>query len=103
LSLGVCDIHQVGVGEPRRELQDRLGNGDVVVVGKRAQNLDRRVGQRSKMLREFGARLALDLFDQERENVVEKIDMRIVVWPAPSTKSAVIRCRISRRFAREPR
>ena len=42
------DIDQVGFGEPRRELQHRLGDGDVVVVGERAQDIDRRVGQRSK-------------------------------------------------------
>ena len=79
LSLGVCDVDQIGFGEPRRELQDRLGDRDVVVVGERAQNIDRRVGQRSKMPRKLGARLALDLFDEQREYVVEKIDMRIVV------------------------
>jgi hypothetical protein len=57
----------------------RTGSATVMSSSLASVRRDRRVGQRSKMLREFGARLALDLFDQEREYVVEKIDMRIVV------------------------
>jgi len=33
LSLGACDIEEVGFGEPRRKLQHRLSDADVVVVG----------------------------------------------------------------------
>ena len=31
------------------------------------------------MMRKLGARLALDFFDEQREDIVEKIDMRIAV------------------------
>src|SRR5512144_1676973 len=69
----------VGFGKPRRKLQYRLGDRDVVVVGERAQYIGRRIGQRSKPQRKLGARLALDLVDQEREHVVKQIDLRFVV------------------------
>jgi hypothetical protein len=64
LSLGAGDIDQVGFGKPRRKLQHRLGDSDVVVVGKRAQNLGWRIGQRSKPARKLGTRFALDLVDE---------------------------------------
>ena len=79
LSLGACDIEEVGFGEPRRKLQHRLSDADVIVAGERPQNIDRRIAQWREMPRKLGARLALDFFDEQREDIVEKIDMRIVV------------------------
>jgi hypothetical protein len=79
LSLGVRDIDQIGFGKPRRKFEHRLGDGDVVIVGKCAQHFGRCVGQWRKPSRKLSPRLALDLVDKQREHVVEKIDLRLVV------------------------
>ena len=46
LSLGASDADQVGFGKPRRKLEHRLGDADVVVIAERAQNIGRRIGPR---------------------------------------------------------
>src|ERR1700733_4189119 len=79
LPFAVGDGDKIGFRKSRGELQDRLGDPDIVVVGKCAHDIDGRLENRSELPREFGARLALDLVDEQREDVVEQIDLRIVV------------------------
>ena len=79
LAFGCCDTDKIGFTKPRRIFEYRARDGDIVVVGERAQHLDRRVADRSKVARQLGTRLGLDLLDQQTEDVVEHVDMGVAV------------------------
>ena len=79
LTLVHRDVDEIGFGQPRRELQYRSGDGDIVVIGEPAQQFDGSVADRRKMMRELGARLCLDLVDEQPEHVIKQLDMRIAV------------------------
>ena len=79
LAFGCCDTDEIGFGKPRCIFQHRAGDGDIVIVGERAEHLDRRVADGSEVARQLGARLGLDLLDEQTEHVVEQVDMRIAV------------------------
>ena len=57
LGLGVRDVDQIAVAEPRRRRQNWLGHDDVVVTGEPPHHLDRRVVDRTKAPAEFRQRL----------------------------------------------
>ena len=78
LALGFGDVDQIGLFEARRQFQHRPGDRDVVVVRQHAQHLDRRIADRRQTDGELGARLVLDFLDQQPENVVEQVDMRVI-------------------------
>ena len=66
--------------KPRRQLEHRPGDGDVVVVGERAQHLDRRVARPAPDGCESSARALLSISSISRPNhVVEQVDMLVVV------------------------
>ena len=79
LAFGLGEIDQIGFGQARRQLQHRAGDGNIVVIGERAQHLHRRIGDRRQADGEFGARLGLDFLDEQAEDVVEQVDMLVVV------------------------
>ena len=74
LALVLGDVHEVAIGKPRL-LEHRTGDRDVIVLGERADDAGRRVGDRRDAAREFGQRLRLDLLDQAADNVVEQRDV----------------------------
>ncbi len=79
LTLGFGEIDEIGLGQARRQFEHRTGNRDIVVIGQDAQHLDRRVADRRKAMGQFGTRLVLDFLDEQREDVVEQVDMGIAV------------------------
>ena len=79
LALGSRDADKVVLRQARRQLEHRSGDGDVVVLGKPAQYVDRRVAHRRETICQLGARFRFDLLDQNPEHVVEKADVLVVV------------------------
>ena len=77
LRLCTGDFDKVVVAEPSRGGQDRLGNGDIVIPGEPAHDIDGRYGLARDAA---GSASALDwiLLDQVSENVVEHVDLLIV-------------------------
>ena len=86
LALGSRDADKVVLRQARRQLEHRSGDGDVVVLGKPAQDVDRRVAYRRETICQLGARLRFDLLDQNPEHVVEQADVLVVVAAGPIEK-----------------
>ena len=78
LALGLGDIFEIGIGDPRL-LEHRPGNGNVVVLGERRHHAVRRIGHRRKPARQLGQRFGLDLLDQGADDVVEQRDVFVAV------------------------
>ena len=78
LPFGARDIDEILLFEPRRLRQDRRRDGDILVIGKPAQDRDRRIGDRREPLRQFRLGPAFDFLDQAGEDVVEQTDMVFV-------------------------
>jgi hypothetical protein len=81
LALGLGNIDEIGLGEPRRLLEHRAGDRDVVILREPPYHVDWRIADGCEPVGQLGTRLGLDLADQSAEHLVEQSDM-IVVEPA---------------------
>ncbi len=75
LALGSRGLHQRGVIEPRRVLQNRCGHFDRVVEGQRADHLGGRVGELGEPASKSRTGGKFDLSDQHAHDVVEQVDL----------------------------
>ena len=78
LALGLGDLDQVGVGQPRRLREDRARDLDLVVLREPAHHLDRGVVDRRKVPAQLGERADLHALDQVHQNIVEDLDLLLV-------------------------
>ena len=78
LSHGGGDIDEIAGVKPSRLRQHRPGDLDVLVARQAADGLDRRIVDRGEPAAELDQGLALDLADQEAQDVVEHLDLLVV-------------------------
>jgi hypothetical protein len=77
LGLGVGDVDEIVVAEPRRRCQNWLCNDDVVVAGEPAHDVDGCIVDRRQAPAEFGQCFSFDSLDQMSEDIVKNIDLPV--------------------------
>ena len=86
LTLALCNVGEIGVGQSIHPLEQGARDRDIVVVREASHRFDRRLANGREPAREFGACRGLDLADQSAEHQIEQPDVIVVEAARPIEK-----------------
>ncbi len=79
LPLRARHIDEINLGKTPRKLQDRTGDRNIVIVGERAQDIDRGITDGRETIGKLRARLSFNFLDKPPEHIVEQVHVLVVV------------------------